>query len=105
MQKDPETGIVYSDAEVCIGCGTCVSSCPYEIPRVDTEGHKASKCDLCSARLGFDKLPWCVQACPGEARIVGDINDAASEVAKYIASKNAKPLHEEYGTTPSVYYV
>ena len=28
MVKDPETGIVSPDAEVCIGCGSCVSACP-----------------------------------------------------------------------------
>lgn len=30
MQKDEETGLVNSDPEVCIGCGTCRNSCPYD---------------------------------------------------------------------------
>lgn len=28
MQKDAETGLVNSNPEVCIGCGTCQKSCP-----------------------------------------------------------------------------
>ena len=30
MQKDEETGIVWTDHEVCIGCKTCQTVCPYE---------------------------------------------------------------------------
>lgn len=30
--KDPETGLVTVDAEVCIGCGSCVEACPYGAP-------------------------------------------------------------------------
>ena len=37
MQKDAETGLVNSNPEVCIGCGTCQKSCPYDAPRIDAE--------------------------------------------------------------------
>ncbi|MDE8685431.1 4Fe-4S dicluster domain-containing protein, partial [Adlercreutzia rubneri] len=37
MQKDAETGLVNSNPEVCIGCGTCQNSCPYDAPRIDAE--------------------------------------------------------------------
>ena len=105
MSKREEDGIVETDSDVCIGCGTCVNSCPYEVPQIDEEAGVSSKCTLCFDRLDNDHRPWCVQACPAEARIVGDLNDPESEVAKYIAEKGAKPYLEENGTTPSVYYV
>lgn len=105
MQKREEDGVVAVDAETCIGCGTCAKSCPYGIPQIDEAASVSSKCDLCYDRLGAGKLPWCVQSCPGEARIVGDINDPESDAARYIAEKGAEPLDADFGTVPSVYYV
>lgn len=105
MHKREEDGVVLVDRDVCIGCGTCVEGCPYGVPQVEEEANVSSKCHLCYERLAADKLPWCVQACPGEARIVGDLNDAESEAAKFREEKSAQPFHEEFGTNPSVYYV
>ena len=104
MYKDDD-GTVQHDDEACIGCQTCVNSCPYEVPQIDEEAGVSSKCTLCFDRLDNDHRPWCVQACPAEARIVGDLNDPESEVSKYIAEKGAQPYMPENGTTPSVYYV
>ena len=84
MAKREDNGAVVVDQDVCIGCGTCVNSCPYEVPQIDEEAGVS---------------------CPAEARIVGDLNDPESEVSKYIAEKGAVPYLEENGTTPSVYYV
>ena len=42
----------------------------------------SSKCTLCFDRLDNDHRPWCVQACPAEARIVGDLNDPDSDVRR-----------------------
>ena len=83
MYKDDD-GTVQHDDEACIGCQTCVNSCPYEVPQIDEEAGVSSKCTLCFDRLDNDHRPWCVQACPAEARIVGDLNDPESEVSKYI---------------------
>ena len=105
MAKREDNGAVVVDQDVCIGCGTCVNSCPYEVPQLDEAAGVSSKCTLCYQRLAYDKLPWCVESCPANARFVGDINDPSSEVAKLIAEKNAKPLMEEFGTGPSVYYI
>ena len=72
MAKREDNGAVVVDQDVCIGCGTCVNSCPYEVPQIDEEAGVSSKCTLCFDRLDNDHRPWCVQACPAEARIVGD---------------------------------
>lgn len=105
MHKREEDGVVVSDSDVCIGCGTCVQACPYEVPQIDKAASVSSKCTLCYDRVAYGEEPWCVAACPGKARIFGDLNDPASEVARYIADKGAKVWHDEFGTVPSVYYV
>ena len=64
MQKDAETGLVNSNPEVCIGCGTCQKSCPYDAPRIDAELSISRKCDGCLARVRNDEQPMCVGACP-----------------------------------------
>ncbi|WP_139651438.1 4Fe-4S dicluster domain-containing protein [Raoultibacter phocaeensis] len=105
MQKDESTGIVSNDAEVCIGCGTCVAACPYSMPVVDEEANLSTKCNFCAGRVSTGELPFCVESCPGQARFFGDINNPESEVSKLIMSKNGHQWKEEEGTGPSVYYI
>lgn len=71
MQKDPETGVVTSDPEKCVGCRTCVSMCPFGCVSVqEVEGREiAVKCDLCGEELGQAGEPRCVAACPNRALI------------------------------------
>jgi len=70
MSKDPETGIVTNDENRCIGCWTCMMSCPYGVIVQDVKGgHIASKCDFCIDN-GMD--PACVKNCPNEALFVVD---------------------------------
>lgn len=104
MRKRDEDGIVESDSEICIGCGTCVQACPYGAPVLDENAKRAIKCDLCRPRIERGEEPLCVCSCPAEARMYGDISDSTTDIAKAIAGKNAKVLLPEEGTEPSVYY-
>ena len=75
------------------------------------------KCNFCSETLeegmkkglkpGVDReaTPTCVNACPVRARHFGDLEDPNSNVSILIRDKKAVPLHPEYGTEPSVYYI
>ena len=53
------------DTSRCVGCGTCVKACPWEMTALDGpvlgEGTKAHKCHLCAG------APECVEACPAAA--------------------------------------
>lgn len=66
MQQDPVTGVVTSDPEMCVGCRTCVSMCPFGCVHIE---QVALKCDLCGDGHGQPGDPSCVRACPNRALI------------------------------------
>ena len=67
MHRDPLSGAVLCDEEQCVGCWTCVMSCPFGAIQRSVTGRKAaSKCDLCQGR----GTPTCVEHCPNEAIIL-----------------------------------
>ncbi len=53
-----ENGIRYVDTEKCVGCGACVSACPYNMPVVNTVTGKSAKCIACGR---------CAEQCPNGA--------------------------------------
>jgi len=59
-----ENGIVDFDQDKCIGCQYCVSGCPFDIPRFDSETKKVYKCTMCVDRIGNGLEPACVKSCP-----------------------------------------
>ena len=59
-----EDGVVVIDKEKCVGCGSCVMTCPYGAIEV-SDAHVATKCELCSTN-SFGK-PLCVANCPNNA--------------------------------------
>jgi formate dehydrogenase iron-sulfur subunit len=59
-----ENGIVDFDQDKCIGCQYCVSGCPFDIPRFDSETKKVYKCTMCVDRISNGMEPACVKACP-----------------------------------------
>jgi Fe-S-cluster-containing dehydrogenase component len=52
-----------------------------------------------------EALPACVQACPSDAMVFGDLNDPNSRVAQLARSDRRFQLLEELGTKPAVYYL
>ena len=68
-------GIVDFQEENCIGCGYCVTGCPFDVPRISKKDKKAYKCTLCSDRVGVGLEPACVKACPTGAIVFGTKED------------------------------
>ncbi len=52
-----------------------------------------------------ESTPACVNICPVEARVFGNLKDPDSTVSKIIAESATFRLREELGTEPSVYYI
>lgn len=148
-------GITMHTPEKCIGCKTCMATCPYGvISRNSRETHRfwrekteiirdctsspvavvarvkgnlipyynpdkeksapgaglrykgiVEKCTFCDHRVVDGKLPFCVEACPANARIFGNLNDPESDVSKLLVKYRPWRRHEHLGTEPKVYYV
>jgi len=64
--QNEETCFVGSDKSKCIGCHSCVMSCPFGAPKFDSDG-KIEKCSGCSIRVENGLIPACVRICPTKA--------------------------------------
>ena len=120
--KDPDTGIVMVDPHICIGCQACIAACPYGVRTLLAEeptyytafnvggdgiqehvANTVEKCTFCAHRVANGEDPFCVEVCPGRARVFGDLDDPESEISKLIASRDYEQLLPEAGTEPSVF--
>jgi formate dehydrogenase iron-sulfur subunit len=77
-------GIVDFIEEHCIGCGSCVTGCPFNIPRISKQDNKAYKCTLCSDRVGVGLEPACVKTCPTGAITFGSKEDMIGQADERI---------------------
>jgi len=84
-------GIVVVDHDKCILCGYCMVACPYGARHVNPFTRTVDKCTFCVHRLEKGQLPACVETCPTGARVIGDLEDPASPVARLVASGQARP--------------
>lgn len=100
-----EEGIVFIDEETCIGCGACVTACPYNARLMNTETQKADKCDFCAHRLENGLLPVCISTCTTQARFFGDLNDENSLVSKMLRENSSEVLLPEENLGPNVHYI
>jgi formate dehydrogenase gamma subunit len=57
-------GIVDFQHEACIGCGYCMTGCPFNVPKMDAASERVFKCTMCSDRVSNGLGPACVKACP-----------------------------------------
>jgi Fe-S-cluster-containing dehydrogenase component len=129
--KNPE-GLNVQVYNRCVGTRYCANNCPYSVrffnwfapewpeplqlqhnPDVSIrEGGVMEKCTFCIQRIkrakedgDGDVRPACVQSCPAEAMVFGDLNDSESQVSRLAGSGRATRLLEELGTKPKVFYL
>ena len=59
-----EDGVISIDQDKCIGCFTCILSCPYGCISTTDDG-VIQKCELCTKNTAGE--PQCVKGCPNAA--------------------------------------
>lgn len=101
-----DDGIVIIDPEKAKGQEAIVNACPYRVIFWNEEKQIAQKCTMCAHRLDEgEKVPRCVESCPVEALVFGDLDDPSSQISKLSASQATESLHPEFKTDSLVQYV
>ena len=97
-------GVVLVDDTRCIGCRYCIQACPYGARYLHPERETADKCTFCYHRISKGLLPACVEVCPTQARVFGDVNSVASPLARLKRMNKIHVLKPHLNTDPKVYY-
>lgn len=101
--KTPD-GVVLVDASYCIGCRYCIQACPYGARYLHPETRTADKCTFCYHRVVKGLAPACVEACPTQARIFGEIDKKASPLIRFKRMNKINVLKPFLNTEPKVLY-
>ncbi|OGB68505.1 MAG: hydrogenase 2 protein HybA [Burkholderiales bacterium RIFOXYC12_FULL_60_6] len=99
MVKDPVTGIVAYDPDICVGCRYCVVACPFGIPKYqyDSPTGQIGKCELCRHRYQDGHYSACAEVCPTGATLYGKTSDLLAEAKRRIALKPGSRTHYPRG--------
>jgi tetrathionate reductase subunit B len=99
-----QDGVVLIDQERCIGCRYCIQACPYGARFFNHSTNTADKCTFCYHRVVQGLLPACVEVCPTQARIFGDLKSKASRLVRFERMNKIHVLKPDLNTQPKVYY-
>jgi Fe-S-cluster-containing dehydrogenase component len=99
-----QDGVVLVDAQRCIGCRYCIQACPYGARYLNPKTHTADKCTFCYHRITEGLLPACVEVCPTEARIFGDLKGRADRLVRFHRVNPISVLKPDLNTEPKVLY-
>lgn len=107
-------GIVIIDPEKAKGQKEIVDACPIGAVYWNEELQLPQKCTMCAHILDDPdyylpdpaiKMPRCVEACPNEALIFGDLDDPDSEISAKIAQETVTQLEQLGGARTNVVHL
>ena len=103
---DAPDGAVLIDPNYCIGCGFCIQACPYGCRFLNPHTKTAEKCTLCYHRITRGLKPACVEICPSQARIFGDLMHPVENdpLQRFYKNNRVQTLKPHLGTDPQVFY-
>jgi formate dehydrogenase beta subunit len=82
----------------CIGCGYCITGCPFDVPRLSPTTKKVYKCSLCSDRTAVGLEPACIKTCPTNCLTFGSRDELVR-----IADSRAATLRADGHANAGVY--
>ncbi len=97
-------GAVLVDPEYCIGCRYCIQACPYGTRFLNPITGVADKCTLCYHRIHNGQQPACVENCPTQARLFGDLKDHDGPLNQFLREHKIQVLKPHLNTYPKVFY-
>ncbi len=97
-------GVILVDTEYCIGCRYCIQACPYGARFLDPRTKAADKCTFCYHRITKGLLPACVEVCPTQARVFGEVGSRSSPLNRMMRMSNLAVLKPYLNTEPKVFY-
>jgi len=99
-----QDGVVLVDQDYCIGCRYCIQACPYGARFLDPRTKTADKCTFCYHRITKGLLPACVEVCPTQARIFGELDKLSTPLNRMMRQSNIQVLKAHMNTEPKVFY-
>lgn len=103
-----DDGVVIIDPVKARGCKEIVNACPYNVVTWNEEQQLAQKCTMCVQMLdNGEKTVRCVESCPTQAMVFGDLDDKDSAISKLLAESKdrVEDYKPEFGTKPIVKYL
>jgi formate dehydrogenase iron-sulfur subunit len=98
-----EFDTVVVQADVCNGCGYCVSACPFGVIDRREDDGRVWKCTLCYDRVGVGLEPACAKACPTDSIQFGPLDELRSHAHERVTELHDRGVAEArlYGDDPS----
>jgi anaerobic dimethyl sulfoxide reductase subunit B (iron-sulfur subunit) len=96
-----EDGAVVIDTDMCIGCKSCITACPYEAPQYLADLSIVGKCDTCIEIRTSGGNPVCVEACNMRCLEFGDIDELKAKHSGENLKDNIEPLPSPDQTSPN----
>ncbi len=98
MYKTEEGPVIWRE-EKCMGCRSCIISCPFNIPKFEyhSANPKIQKCRMCYELMQEGETPVCVANCPAEAMVFGKRRDLIEMARTRINEDPDSYYHEIYG--------
>lgn len=106
--RDPDTGTVLIDPDLCINCASCAMACPFGVLRYHQDWAAppakiiAQKCDNCLDRQHLGLIPACVEVCKTGALTFEESDVALKRKTHEVACAIASGLEPQPLTPPGV---
>ena len=97
-------GVVLVDESYCIGCSNCIQACPYGARYMNPYTKVVDKCTFCYHRINDGLQPACVEVCPTNARIFGNLREKKSDLVKFLQKNPTQVLKPHLNTHSRVFY-